>query len=221
LLQSSPPRLLPESFDLAWIRSRLAAHQPRELALGEPLEASVALPAAAGGVLDARAAVAAILREGELGPEVLLIRRAEHPNDPWSGHMAFPGGREEAHDASLWHTAVRETREEIGWALDEHARQIGRLDDLPAIARGRHTGLLIAPYVFEVSEALPLRANSEVAEVLWAPLAPMMRGELATQIPYKFGEMSLRLPAHAVQGRVVWGLTYRMLDRLFDLVAAR
>src|SRR5258706_15931093 len=42
-----------------------------------------------------RAAVALILRDGPQGIEVLFIRRAEHPQDPWSGQMAFPGGRAE------------------------------------------------------------------------------------------------------------------------------
>ncbi|MFN7699333.1 MAG: NUDIX domain-containing protein [Deltaproteobacteria bacterium] len=49
-----------------------------------------------------RAAVAAILRERAPGaPEVLFIRRAEKPGDPWSGHMAFPGGKQEPGDPDL------------------------------------------------------------------------------------------------------------------------
>src|SRR5687767_9515898 len=42
--------------------------------------------------LSSRAAVALILRDGKAGIELLFIRRAEHPQDPWSGQMAFPGG---------------------------------------------------------------------------------------------------------------------------------
>ena len=48
-----------------------------------------------------RAAVAALLRPGEGGVEILFIHRAEDPRDPWSGHMAFPGGREDPGDADL------------------------------------------------------------------------------------------------------------------------
>jgi 8-oxo-dGTP pyrophosphatase MutT (NUDIX family) len=40
--------------------------------------------------------------------ELLLIRRAEHPSDPWSGHMALPGGRNDPQDTSLYETVVRE-----------------------------------------------------------------------------------------------------------------
>src|ERR1700686_2126912 len=43
-----------------------------------------------------RAAVVAVLRRREpVGLELLMIKRAEHDRDPWSGHVALPGGREE------------------------------------------------------------------------------------------------------------------------------
>jgi len=61
-----------------------------------------------------RAAVAIVVREGTDGPQVLLIRRADHPGDAWSGHMAFPGGREDPQDENLLATAIRETLEEVG-----------------------------------------------------------------------------------------------------------
>lgn len=61
-----------------------------------------------------RSAVAMILqvREGEL--HILMIKRAEREGDPWSGHMAFPGGRMDKADAHGFAVAVRETEEEIG-----------------------------------------------------------------------------------------------------------
>ena len=48
-----------------------------------------------------RSAVAMVLqvREGEL--HILMIKRAEREGDPWSGHMAFPGGRQDAVDQTL------------------------------------------------------------------------------------------------------------------------
>lgn len=165
-----------------------------------------------------QAAVAAILRSVAGEPEVLFIRRAEHPNDPWSGHMAFPGGRHDPTDPDLLDTARRETLEELGLDLGRHARLLGMLDEIEAIARGRRTGMVIRPYVFALDEEPELSPNDEVAEVVWAPLVPMLRGENATTLPYRRDGLDLVLPGYDVGGRVVWGLTYEMLQRLFSLL---
>src|SRR5204863_9652046 len=85
---------------MAKLRSALSSRRPAEAA-------------AEAGVR--RAAVALIFRAGRDGsPELLFIKRAEYPGDPWSGQIAFPGGREESGDASLQQTAIRETRGETG-----------------------------------------------------------------------------------------------------------
>lgn len=162
-----------------------------------------------------RAAVAAVLREGALGPEVLFIRRAEQPRDPWSGHMAFPGGRESTADTNLLATAVRETREELGIDLVFAATLLGSLAPLPAVAGGRRVGLSITPFVFELTTPVHVTPNYEVAEWLWAPLSPLFLGKCATTIPYEFEGHELALPGFEVEGHIVWGLTYRMLEMLF------
>ena len=166
------------------------------------------------------AAVATILRDGPEGAEVLLIRRASRAGDPWSGHMAFPGGREDPADRDLLATALRETHEEVGLDLEKAARPLGRLDDVPAIARGRRVGMTIAPFVFALQHERPLVTNEEVEEVLWAPLGPLVRGEADTHVGYDVQGQHLELPGYDVRGRVVWGLTYRMLESLFDVLAA-
>ena len=168
---------------------------------------------------DKWAAVAMLLRDGVAGPEVLFIRRAEHPSDPWSGHMAFPGGRQQAEDNSLLDTAIRETREEVGLDLAAHAEHIGQLDDLQAIARGRPQETVIRPYVFEVHRQSPIRADEkEVAEALWTPLLPLYRGEADTIRPYQWHGSQIDFPAYDVEGRIVWGLTYQMLRSFFRIL---
>lgn len=168
-----------------------------------------------------RAAVALVLREANngTGVEILLIRRAERSGDPWSGHMAFPGGREEPGDESLLATAIRETREELSLDLTRAGRVVGRLDDLPAMARGRRVPMTIAPFVFELtSDAELVYDSGEVAEAIWAPIEPLLRGRLQTTFEYDFDGRKVQLPAHDVDGRIVWGLTYRMLENLFALI---
>ncbi len=205
---------MPVGFGLPWIRARIEGRTPTALAV-DPMWVAAAPEV---GKSETRAAVATILREAPHGLEVLFIRRAEHPRDPWSGHMAFPGGREDPVDADLLSTAVRETREELDLDLTRDARLLGRLDDIPAIARGRRTGMSIAPFVFELTSDPVFTPNYEVAEALWAPLVPLMRGELLTTIPYELEGKRMDLPAHNYQGRIVWGLTFKMLDSLFALL---
>lgn len=194
--------------DLETIREILRRREPRRLE-------------DAADIVAPRAAVATILRGAHDEPNVLLIRRAEHPTDPWSGHMAFPGGRRDPGDPDLFHTAVRETLEEIGIDLRSDASFLGQLDDLPAIARGRLTGMVITPFVFEIANDPAFRTNHEVAEIVWAPLGPLLRGELATTRPYVHEGVTYQFPAYDVNGRVVWGLTYQMLESFFALLRER
>lgn len=182
------------ALDLASIRRRLAVVEARD----------VESPP--------RAAVAAILREQERGPEILLIRRAEHPSDPWSGHMAFPGGRHDASDPSLEHTAVRETAEEIGLDLGAHGELIARLDDVPT----HKSELVVRPFVWEVASVPDLVPNYEVAEVHWVDLESLLRGERDTTFELEWKGQQLRFPAYQVADRIVWGLTYRMLQILLS-----
>jgi len=184
------------------VRNVLVERSPRELAEHEKW-----------------AAVALLLRESASGPELFFIRRAEHPQDPWSGHMAFPGGRQDAGDATLLETAMRETREEVGLDLSIEAEHIGQLDDLQAIARGKPQETVIRPFVFEVHRELPLQVDDrEVAEALWTPLLPLYRGEVDTVRPYQWHGTNIDFPAYDVGGRVVWGLTYQMLRSFFRIL---
>ena len=158
--------------------------------------------------------MAAVLRDGEHGPEALFIRRGERIGDPWSGHMAFPGGRREPSDRDLFDTALRETREELGLDLT-NARMLGRLDDVETHQRG----LVVRPYVFELRDTPTLTVpNAEVAEALWAPLPPLFRGERDTTYAYEHEGRAYQFPGYDLEGRVVWGLTYRMLNMLFQQI---
>lgn len=161
------------------------------------------------------AAVAAILRDREGEAEVLLIRRAQKAGDPWSGHMAFPGGRQDPSDLDLLHTAVRETKEEVGLELSPDRNLVGRLDDLPAVARGNRVGLVIAPFVFAIDDDPVLVPSAEeVEEVVWVELAALSRGALDAKYGYEFEGRMVELPSYDVNGRIVWGMTHRMLGAL-------
>jgi len=161
-----------------------------------------------------RAAVALILRDGERGIELLFIRRADHPQDPWSGQMAFPGGRVEPGDADLIATAKRETDEEIGLDLGQAGELIGALDEVRAMARMRPLELSIQPFVFRLLTASELRLSGEVRSVHWLPLAALLGAELRSTMDYHEGGQSLQFPCVRLDEIVIWGLTYRMLIAL-------
>ena len=170
--------------------------------------------------LASRAAVALILRDGEAGIDLLFIRRAEHPQDPWSGQMAFPGGRAEPGDADLTATAVRETAEEIGLDLARAAEPLGALDEVRAMARMRPMDLTIQPFVFRLVTPAELHLSSEVKSVHWLPLAALLGADLRSTMDYVQDGTSLRFPCVRVDEVVIWGLTYRMLLALGERLLA-
>jgi 8-oxo-dGTP pyrophosphatase MutT (NUDIX family) len=176
------------------------------------LRLAFALPSALlGPPPEGRAAVAAVFRKGDAGAELLFIERARRASDPWSGHMALPGGRVDPGDADTQATAERETHEEVGLDL-RPAERLGQLDDL----HGGIRRITVSAHGYWLDGGRPaLQPNHEVAETLWIPL-----GELTD--PRRV--VAYRPPRNPAQvfpgveldgGQVVWGLTLRMLQDLF------
>lgn len=165
-----------------------------------------------------RAAVVAILRPGEAGAEILFIHRAEDPRDPWSGHMAFPGGKVDSKDADALAAAKRETLEEIGVELDDFAERIGRLSDVAAIGRGRPINMVITPFVFAAASVPSLTPNHEVAAVVWVPASFLADPGNRETMEYQRAGLSLELPCYRYRDHLIWGLTLGMVDELLSLV---
>jgi 8-oxo-dGTP pyrophosphatase MutT (NUDIX family) len=186
------------------IRRRLASYQPES-------------PAAEANT---RAAVAMILQPQEHDLHMLFIHRAHHPQDPWSGHMAFPGGRQDPEDLDLSFTIYRETKEEVGIDLNVHGEYLGRLTELQAMARGRPTNMFVSPFVYLVSpEASPAPDPVEVQDTIWVPLSYMEQKGIERLVsrPTPDGP-SIYVPALEYGGKTIWGLTYRMLRGFLELI---
>lgn len=165
------------------------------------------------------AAVALVLRgESPDDAELLFIRRAEREGDPWSGHVAFPGGRRDASDETLEATVRRETREELSLALDRDAKLIGVLDDL----RPRSAALpsiAVRPFAFALLREVELVPNAEVHSVFWLPLRELRDPARATEHVFDRGGSRLRFPAYRWGPDVVWGMTERIVTQLLSVSA--
>jgi 8-oxo-dGTP pyrophosphatase MutT (NUDIX family) len=188
---------------LADVRAAMAGFRPQLLPHQEDMK---------------KAAVAAVVREGGEGAELLFILRAEHPHDPWSGQMAFPGGRMVPSDRDEMEAAIRETREEVALDLDREGEALGRLSDVAAVSRGRPLSLVIVPHVFALRRTPQLVLNHEVAEAVWVPLAYLASCDNRSTLDWKLGSMTIPLPCYRLQDKVIWGLTFGMVDELLSIL---
>ena len=163
-----------------------------------------------------RAAIALVLRMGDAPePELLMIKRAEVERDPWSGHVACPGGRMEPGDLDLAQTAVRETWEETGIELSRIGRMLGTLDDIsprtPVLPP-----IIIRPFVAVVPSDVEIGQSPEVAAAFWVPLSA-----LRERAAWGIGTVNVRgVPREVTtfthSGYTVWGLTERVLKQLLE-----
>ena len=165
-----------------------------------------------------RSAVAMILqvRQGEL--HILMIKRAEREGDPWSGHMAFPGGRMDKEDAHGFAVAVRETEEEVGLTLGPQDQCIGRLSDINARPHKGAFGMAVSPFVFRLEREVEFTPNHEVAEVVWVPLEFLLDTDNREEMVWEFKRAKIPMPCYFYGDRRIWGLSLMMLDELMDLV---
>lgn len=160
-------------------------------------------------------AVAVICSEyqGELC--LLMIKRVAKEGDPWSGDMAFPGGRHQKGDKCLIHTAIRETDEEVGVDLHQSGKFVTRLSDQLTRSHNAFKPMIVAPYLFNITKPYALKLNpTEVEEALWIPLRFFSDRNVRSKMDWKLGRLNLKLPCYWYQGKRIWGLSLRVIDEL-------
>lgn len=162
------------------------------------------------------AAVAMVLRRGRNGGlEALFMKRAERPEDPWSGQMSFPGGHVESLDPSIEAAARRETLEEVGLMLTPDM-QIGRLSDISG-GRLRTFELAVCPVVYYCPKPGPLTHNYEVADTVWVPLSYLANADNIEAYYFPPDPEQRPFSAFYYGPYTIWGLTYRILVQFMGL----
>jgi 8-oxo-dGTP pyrophosphatase MutT (NUDIX family) len=156
-------------------------------------------------------AVVGILLYQESADELntLLIHRVERSNDPWSGQIGLPGGRVEKFDGSTSEALEREVREEVGLELSEEGELLGLLS---VGHPGRRIEMKVQPWVYGLHRRPEVISGPEVQHAFWVSLSklPSLRGTSEVEIR----GTRILVEAFLVDGRVVWGFTYRVLNEL-------
>ncbi len=176
-----------------------------------------------------RSAVALVLDEDSLfNASILMIQRAAHPNDPWSGQMAFPGGRKETEDPNAVATAKREMLEEVGFDVDTLSVAesddgvIGRLSDISTAGRNLGVEMVVSPYVFLVERRPELVLNEEVADTVWIPLHYFADfNNRGSHLVERDGLSALRPCYQLSEDKIVWGMSLEMIDDLLEIMGLK
>lgn len=165
--------------------------------------------------VDARQAAVAIVATREAEPALLLVRRQERVGDPWSGHMAFPGGFRSVGESAV-ETAQREAEEETGLPLARLGEQLGVLDEVfpRSIYLPR---VVVTPVIFAVSGRPPVRACSEVDLSVWVSVEALFERRNRRPLELDLPQGRQTFDSIVVGDLVIWGLTERILTQLFNL----
>ena len=151
--------------------------------------------------------VAVILRPNL---DLLFIKRAEFEGDPWSGHMALPGGGVESSDGDIQSAVRREVSEEVGIDL-AGATLLGRLDQVASPVMTPR--VIVTPFAFQLAcDPVVHLEPKEVAAAHWFSLDRLLSDEGRGTFQYDFFGRTLELPRIDLDGERVWGMTLRIVD---------
>ncbi len=158
------------------------------------------------------AGVAIILRSLE-PVECLFIKRVVSPTDPWSGHIAFPGGRRKEGDRDILDTIYREVLEEVSIDLRSDAELIYRL---PPTFPGNMPELKVHPYVFRLTRDVDIKPGMEVERFYWISLMDLSIESVLMDTHR--GKRMVEAYVYRGSGEhvVIWGMTKRILDSMFS-----
>ena len=159
--------------------------------------------------IQAKAAVAIIRCERPM-TSYLLLRRAAHPEDPWSGHFSFPGGRKEPYDNTLLDTCLRETMEETGIRLNS-TQLVQTLKPEPAGHNLKHL-IWVQPFLFSLSNRPEITLDeTEIVNSSWVSAKQFTTPSSHTETEMLPGKI---FPTFPLEDYYLWGFTYKLLGKI-------
>lgn len=165
---------------------------------------------------DKATAAVAIIEVDKPQTSFLVLRRTSHPNDPWSGHFSFPGGRMEKGDTDLLETCIRETFEETGIQL-RRAQMRTSLSLEPA-GRNFNTPIWVQPFLFTLESRPSLDLEEkEIQSSVWLSATKFQDASLHGEKEMLPGKS---FPVFAINDYYLWGFTYRLLSKVIPPIPA-
>jgi len=162
-----------------------------------------------------RASVCVLIAGGDQTPAVCLVRRAKWAGDPWSEHIALPGGTQRENETPS-ETVRREVEEEVGISITE-AKELNALPQLQIRLAGRERTLLLDSFVHHVAGPVPaLRCSAEIHSAFWVPVTDLWDPANLDHLALGDRGDTLVYPAVRLPEGMVFGITLRVLTLLSD-----
>jgi 8-oxo-dGTP pyrophosphatase MutT (NUDIX family) len=165
--------------------------------------------------VERRAAVTLVLR-GADEVDALFVQRAEVERDPWSGHMALPGGRADPEDPDLMHTALRELREETALTISPH-QVLGRLDDVHPASR-QLPSIAVTPFVAWLETDAHIEPSPEIQDHVWIPLAVLRDPRYRSELRLRVEGADRAFPTIEYRDYTIWGLTLGIVHGFLGVI---
>jgi len=146
---------------------------------------------------------------------LLMIRRRENPQDPWSGQMAFPGGHADRQDRSLFDTGAREALEEVGIDLRKQSF-LGCLRNV----QPKNVPMIVAPFIFLLEEQVHPKTSLEAKELIWIPMSFLLNQKNVSSITVQIGDEKIPMGCYNYSNHTIWGMSFRIIREIVSKIGS-
>lgn len=152
---------------------------------------------------------AAVVVLHELSSDSLVLTQRSKTLRAHPGEICFPGGRWQVGDKSLYDTALRELREELG-VLSSRIKLQKSLRPEQTL-----TGFIIHPWFASIDQLSPYQADeNEVDEVFFLPFNEVVKKSNYQEIQISRSGFTITTYQFIASGHYVWGATARIMMQM-------